>query len=562
MILRDYQHEMLEACQNFLLDDEGNGIVAAVGGVGKSLTMNALFKWAVTTYPGTRCMQLCDDAKILNQNMNSMLRYWPQAPIGCYSAGLKQRDTRQPILFCGIQSVAKRPHEFIPPDIILVDEGDMVSPNEETQYQKFLANFPDARIIAFTATPYINSVGCMTNMALWSKIIIDLTKMERFNKFVDDGYLSPLVTKKTCVEIDITDIAMKAGDFDEKSAQAAANHDEIHKAVVSECIRYGHDRKKWLVFSAGVDNGHKIAKMFNAAGIPTIMLSGNDSMDHRQEHEKLYEEGKLRCLVNCGLYGRGWDSPEVDLIAIARPTQSTRWWIQALLRGTRKAEGKTNCLILDFAGNTRRCGQVNNPIIPTPRKKGEGEKGEAPLKICDNCMSYVAIQCRVCPDCGFQFPASSCISKTASTDEIMARGTDPVLEEFRVCGIRYQPKTSKKGNNYLQVSYNVGTDSFKECQFFGSENAWLLKRATNWWLFRGGQEPIPENPESAADRSEELKIPNFVTVDVAKKPYPEVTGVSFEEPKKELFDPEKCTCQQPPFITPCSYCESGDYGSF
>lgn len=532
MILRDYQIEMLGCCQHFLLEEEGNGIVAAVGGVGKSLTMNALMKWAVTQYPGTRCMRLCNDFKILNQNMNSMLNYWPKASIGCYSASLKQRETRKEILYCGIQSVGKRPHEFEPPDIILVDEGDMVSDKDESLYQKFISHFPDARVIAFTATPY-DSKGCMTNNSTWDKIIVDLTRLERFNKFVDDGILSPLVTKKTCVEIDITQIAMKFNDFDEKSANEAADHEEIHKAVVSECIKFGHDRKKWLVFSQGVQNGHKIAKLFNAAGIKTVMLTGADTVAYREEQERLYDCGEVRCLVNCNLYARGWDSPEVDLIAVAKASQSTRWWVQALLRGTRRAKDKTNCLILDFAGNTRRLGPVNNPIIPAPRRKGDGEKGEAPLKVCENCMSYVAIQCRVCPDCGAEFPVATTVQKTAGTDEIMARGeTGPIVEDFRVRGIRYTTKTSKAGNDYLQVSYNVGLHSYKEPLMFESENNWLKSKAEKWWLYRNGLLPIPENCDEACERANrELRIPTIIRVDISKK-YPEVVGADFDEDAK------------------------------
>lgn len=531
MILRDYQIEMLGCCQHFLLEEEGNGIVAAVGGVGKSLTMNALMKWAVTEYPGTRCMLLCNDFKILNQNMNSMLKFWPKADIGCYSASLKQRDTRKPILYCGIQSVGKRPQDFEPPDIILVDEGDMVSDKDESLYQKFISHFPDTRVIAFTATPY-DGKGCMTNNPTWNKIIVDLTRLERFNKFVDDGILSPLVTKKTCVEIDITEIAMKFNDFDEKSANEAADKEEIHRAVVSECIRYGADRKKWLVFSQGIQNGHKIAKLFNAAGIRTVMLTGADTVDYRKEQEELYDKGEVRCLVNHSLYARGWDSPSVDLIAVAKASQSTRWWVQALLRGTRRADGKKDCLVLDFAGNTRRLGPVNNPIIPKPRRKGDGEKGEAPMKVCESCFSYVAIQCRVCPDCGAEFPASTTVQKTASTDEIMARGDgSPVIEDFKVLGIKYTDKLSKAGNQYMEVKYNTGFQSFKECIIFGSNNAFVSRKTAGWWSYRTKDYDIPESLEEALERTGELRIPSIIRVDVAGK-YPEVVGCDFDENAK------------------------------
>lgn len=218
----------------------------------------------------------------------------------------------------------------------------------------------------------------------------------------------------------------------------------------------------------------------------------------------------------------------MDLIAIAKATQSTRWWIQALLRGTRRHPDKENTLVLDFAGNTRRLGAVNDPIIPQPRRKGDGVKGEAPLKICGVCMSYRPVQERVCADCGSEFPVSTSVRKTAGTDAIMV-GTEPQIEQFNVRGVRYQPRVSKKGAPMLQVTYNVGTHSYKSYFFFASENSWLLGKAESWWLQCGGHEPVPENETEAADRAgKELRIPSTLKVDVNKK-YPEIKELGFEK---------------------------------
>ena len=52
--------------------------------------------------------------------------------------------------------------------------------------------------------------------------------------------------------------------------------------------------------------------------------------------------------------------------------------MQQVGRGTRKADGKDDCLVLDFAGNVRRFGPVDDPRIAT---KGGGN-GEAPTKTC------------------------------------------------------------------------------------------------------------------------------------------------------------------------------------
>ena len=544
---REYQQEIEDAVIDYLFNKEGNPIVAAPGGVGKSFVMAKLIKRFLTEWPGTRVIVLAQDAKLLRQNRKELERYWPEAPCGTYSSGLKLRDTLHPIIFAGIQSVAKRGELFGERHIVLVDEADLVSPKEDAFYNQFFERLkeanPNLRIIGLTASPYRLGTGCLTNLDMWDEICIDLTRTERFNFFIENGFLAPLVTKKTSHEIDVTNIAMKGGEFDEHSMQEASDTDELNRAVVNECVRYGADRKHWLVFSAGVKHGHNLEKLFNARGIPTAMLSGKDTVEHRTKIEGEWRAGKIRCLVNCGLYGRGFDFPAIDLIAWARATQSTALWVQGCVRGTRIAEGKEDALILDFAGNIKRLGPINDPVVPAPRRKGQEVAGEAPIKECPECHSYVPIQVKQCPDCGFVFPPPKTLEKTASTADIMRKTKDnnPVIEEFHVLGIRYKPTVSKNGRYYLRVTYSVGTASFHEALWFDQATGSSKRNLTNWWTFRGGLLPIPDGVDEAADRApNELTTPDIVRVDVNKK-YKEVVGCDFTSDERVLKEIEDDT---------------------
>lgn len=560
---RQYQNDIEEAVVEFLLNEEGNGVVACPGGTGKSFMMAKLSKRLLVDYPGTRIIILAQDGKLLVQNSNELKRYWPEAPCGIYSAGLKQRDTDQDIIYAGIQSIAKKPEIFGERHLVIVDECDLYTPAEETRYQKFVNGLkeisPELRVIGFTATAYRLKTGCLTNLEVWDKLIVDYTKTERFNWFVDNGFLSRLVTKKPTKEVDLTGVRTVAGEYDEKQLQEVSDTDELNNAVVDECINYGSDRKHWLVFCSGVKHGYNLEKLFKSKGIPAVMLTGEDSVEFRTERENDWKAGKYRALINCGLYSRGFDFPPVDLISMVRATKSVSLWVQTCVRGTRIANGKDSCLILDHAGNIKRLGPINSPILPTPGRKKEGT-GEAPIRECPECHSYVAIQAKQCPDCGFIFPPPKTITKKASTDAIMV-GSEPQIEEFPVYGIRYQPKLSKAGRPYLQVRHSVGTHTYNDAVFFESDNSWLLQKSRNWWLHRKGLEPIPENANEAAERAaKELEIPTVIRVDVAKK-FPEIVGCDFEE-SLPPYDPSKCTCSHPPHIVPCSYCESGNYEAF
>lgn len=549
METREYQTEAEQAVWDFLLYEDGNGIMALPGGCGKSYIMARLCKRIVMEWPQANIMVLHRDAKLIEQNCDELINYWPEAPCGIYSSELNQRDTRSKILFCGIQSISKRAFEFGARHIIFIDESDQVSPSEVTQYQRLISDLQTIveglRVIGPTATAYRMGIGCLTNMDLWHKIIIDFTRTERFNKFIEDGHLCRLVTKRTKSEIDITNVSMKLGDFNEKELQEVSDTDELNKAVVEECIAYGGDRNHWLVFASGVKHGHNLEKMFRSKGISAAMLSAEKEMKrvvgvdeegkpltYAKDCENKFRSGEIRCLINVGLFGRGWNFKALDLIAWVRATQSVALWVQGCVRGTRTFPNKKDCLILDFCGNIRRLGPINDPIIPQPRRKGQGE-GECPVKECPQCFSYLHPRVTICPDCGFIFPPPKTINKTASSDAIMASNNgEPLIEDFRVSGIKYKAHTSKAGNYGMQITYNCVTQKYKEWLAFGSGNAYMDRKASAWWKYRSGADPIPESTDEAVDRANrELRIPSIIRVNLAGK-FPEICGADWDEDAK------------------------------
>lgn len=560
---RAYQQEIEDAIFNHWFEHQTNCIAASPGGTGKSFVMAKITKRLVVDYPGTRVMILAQDGKLLTQNSNELLRYWPQAPIGLYSSGLKQRDTKQPIIFAGIQSCYKRAKEFGERHIFLIDECDLLSPKEETMYQRFYEEAkeinPNILMAGLTATPYRLKEGCLTNLDIWDRVVIDLTKTDRFNWFMDNGFLKPLITRSrtkdnpTVVEIDVQNIKMKGGDFDEKELQEASNTDELNHAIIKRNIELAHNRKHWLGFVSGIEHGHAQVKIYKSYGISAVMLSAKDSIEYRQEMEAKFRSGEIRVLINFNLFIRGWDFPALDFIYWSTATQSVAKWVQGNLRGTRIFFNETtqtwlaDCLVADYGGNIRRLGQINAPVIPKARRKGDGVAGEAPVRECPECFTINPIQAKVCCECGFAFPPPKTITKKASEDEILARGDgSPVIEDFRVLGIKYTDKLSKAGNSYVEVRYNVGTNTFKEVLMFGSDNAFLKRKIEGWWTYRSGQWPVPDSVEEALERTAELRIPSIIRVDISKK-YPEVVGADWDENAKlrEELTNEEVDIQQP-----------------
>src|SRR6187551_9697 len=192
----------------------------------------------------------------------------------------------------------------------------------------------------------------------------------------------------------------------------------MNAAVVEECIRQGEDRLHWLGFAASVNHSENLVREFISRGITAISIDGKLDSDERDRRFKAFESGEYRCLVNVNIASTGWDYPPLDMIFVARATQSTGLWVQALGRGTRMWPGKENCKVLDFCSNTSRLGPINAPIIPRPRRKGEGG-GDAPVKVCPSCGSYCHTKVAICPDCEFVFPPSANLERHASSMQVM-----------------------------------------------------------------------------------------------------------------------------------------------
>ena len=141
--------------------------------------------------------------------------------------------------------------------------------------------------------------------------------------------------------------------------------DERVDYVIEQARYYGHsgNRVKGLIFCSSVKEAHKLSEKFNAKGLRTIALSGDDSNETREEAmDRLtsdMREDYLDYILTVNIFNEGVDLPEINQVIMLRPTESAIVFIQQLGRGLRKFAGKEYVVILDFIGNYQ-----NNFLIP------------------------------------------------------------------------------------------------------------------------------------------------------------------------------------------------------
>lgn len=538
---RTYQTEAVESLFRYFENNKsGNPVIAMPTGTGKSIVIALFLKTVIESWPNQRILILTHVKELIQQNYEKLLALWPFAPAGIFSAGLNRKDVSPPIVFAGIASICKQSSLFLKTDLIIIDEAHLVSPNEDTMYRSFISKLkeknPRLRVIGLTATPWRLGHGKITesteeSLSIFTDVCFDITSVTAFNRLIAENFISPLIPKSTNYVLDINDVHMRGGEFIPQELQLAVDKREVTLSAIKEAIELGVSRNTWLVFAAGVDHAIHTAQTMCDLGVPSVAIHSKLSNEDRDRAIRDFKNGKYRAAVNNNMLTTGFDYPAIDMIVCLRPTASSVLWVQMLGRGTRPAKDKENCLVLDFAGNTRRLGPINDPVIPNPRG---GKGGEAPIKECPVCRTLVHASLRFCngilkddTPCTHEFTFQTKITTTSSTEELI-KGALPITEVFQVDHITYSCHRKPGKPNMMKVSYYCGRMSvFRQYVLLEHTNAGR-HMATQWWKIRDeGCLQVPTTVSDALTLSSNLKVPTHIRVWINKK-YPEILAFCFD----------------------------------
>ena len=449
MPLRDYQQRSIDDLYKWLKNNDGNPCLVLPTGAGKSHIVAEFCKDVVTNWPQTKILMLTHVKELIEQNAGKLRSAWPNVPLGIYSAGLRRRDIDM-ITFGGIQSLRNKAESLGHIDIVIVDECHMINNKSEGGYRQLIdalsVRNPSLRVIGLTATPYRLGQGYITNDGA---IFDDLIEPVTIAELVTDGYLAPLRSKVTEAQLDTSGVKKRGGEFIESQLQAAVDTDPMNQAVVDEVIDLAGDRKAWLFFCSGVDHALHVRDALRARGIVAECITGETPKPERQRILDDYTSGKIKALTNANVLTTGFDYPDIDLIAMLRPTMSPALYVQMAGRGMRLKSHTDHCLVLDFAGVVEQHGPVT--YVQPPKDMGTREgTGEAPVKVCDECHELVHPTAKVCPSCGFEFPPPEKTELKLHNDDIM--GMTGVERE--VTGWDWAKHTSRSsGKDMIKISY-------------------------------------------------------------------------------------------------------------
>jgi len=534
--LRPYQDAAIKSLFQYLFSaNTGHPLVVAPVAAGKSLMIAEFIKQVHGIYPRTRIVMLTHVKELLTQNAEELDEQYFGCDMGFYCAGLGQKRLHNDVTFASIQSVHNKIADFNRiPELIIIDECHLISHKDSTRYRKFidavLAINPNCRVLGFTGTPFRADTGRLDDGK--NKLFDDIAYEIGMDYMIEQGYWAKPVCPDVANKIDVSDVAVRGGDYVAGELERKINTYEINDACVKELIEKGQYRKKWLVFTAGIQHAQDVAEEICKAGISVEVVTGDTPKIERNRIIEAFRKGEIRCLVNVAVLTTGFNVPDIDLLCFMRPTRSPVLYIQTVGRGVRPvyASGydlstqqgrldaiansiKPNCMILDFGGVVATLGPIDQVSI---KKKYTGEEaaggGEAIMKICPSCGAECAAAQRYCYECSYCFTE---LEDMAANKAVVSRDIEP--EWVEVLGMYVDRHHKEGGLPSMRVTYATMIGSMREWICFehhsyevGENKRFAWDKAVKWHKARedvivnAGALPFEGVPKSV---NEALSIP-------------------------------------------------------
>lgn len=535
MQLRWYQKQAVEAIWDYLRTKDGAPCVVLPTGSGKTPVIAELCRQVVAW--GGRAVVLAHVKELLQQTVDKLSLFVDPEIVGVYSAGLNERTTDKPITVAGIQSIYQKADQLGEVQLIVIDEAHLIPPSGCGRYRQFLESekivSQKARLVGLTATPYRLGAGWITNDRVtpeqreyergsYDRLLDAIVYEVPVHRLIADGTLSAVVSCNASKRPDFSGLHVVRGDFDESEIEKALTKKGVLESACAEIVEETKERHKVIVFCNRRESARKCAKLLReyAPDFDAEVVDGETAAGDRADlirrfksetgDETLIGETKpLKFICNVGVLTTGFDAPNIDAIALLRPTQSLTLYQQMVGRGLRTCPTKKDCLVLDFGGNVERHGPID---LPNPDTLVGITSESKPWKECPACRAVIARAYKVCPICGEFLNSHSTsdpnknLTGTASNKAILSgqengETVEDKVDDHTITGVEFEVHYKKDADAdkppTMQVKYLRGSFQRPIFEWLCVEHeGWARKRFEKWWKTKSKIDP-PASVETA-----------------------------------------------------------------
>lgn len=393
--LRGYQKQALHELRVGIAQGFRAQVLMAPTGAGKTTIASAMKIGAMAK--GKRAYFIVDSLELVDQAVE---RFEADGlEVGVIQGKHEMTNYMKPIQVCTIQTLRSRWDRIASafrPDLIVIDECHVLHKDHIRIIEECIRE--QIPVIGLSATPLRKGMG-----KVFDRLVVTATQ----RTLMDDGYL----VRALCYAPDVPDLAgvkSSGGDWADDALAEVMGDAKLVGNVVSTWQRLAEGRQT-IVFGCNVAHSRELARQFTVAGVRAAHVDGYTDLAERIQIIEAFRAGRITVICNVAVLTKGFDAPETSCVVLARPTKSLMMHYQMMGRGLRIADGKTNCLIIDHAGNCLRNGLPEDDLPAElddgkgenpDRKKTKDEKKEREDRPCTKC-GFVFSTSR-CPACGFQ----------------------------------------------------------------------------------------------------------------------------------------------------------------
>lgn len=505
--LREYQTRAVADLFNWWTKHQDNDDVPLLvlpTAAGKSIICAEIVRQMYEQWPDwhPRTVVLVPSKELAEQNAEKLVKLLPpRIKVGFVSASLGKKQHDADVIVATIGSIAKSAHLLGNIKCVLIDEAHLVNSKDEGMYRKFLGalgKYCNFRTAGMTATPFRGNGVWLTDgdAPLFSGIASNVTMRE----LLDAKFIAPLVppTEAVATKIDASTVGISNGDY--KIGELSDVVDSYLADVASESVRLAAERRKWIAFTPSVANAKTLADKLQLLGVNTAIVTGETPKTEREALIQAFRIGDIRCLITVMALSTGFDVPDVDCLIWCRPTKSPVLYVQGFGRGVRIADGKTDCLVLDFTDTVARMGPID-----TIKGKAKSQKGksEAPFVVCDACGTRNHAAAFECVECGAVLREKEPEIKQAAVSlaAILSSQSSSILTWHNVTAVEYRKHTKPDRPSSLRVDYWSGLRCVASEWVCFDHVGYARKKADAWWRARWlpicRDEVVPDSVDEA-----------------------------------------------------------------
>lgn len=383
--LRPYQADSVKAVIHYFRKHSTSAVIVLPTGAGKSLVIAELARLAKG-----RVLVLAHVKELVEQNHAKYEGYGLKGAI--FSAGLGRKETDQQVVFASVQSVVRNLDSFKNQfSLLVIDECHRVPDDKNSSYQKVITHLrelnPGIKVLGLTATPYRLGMGWIYQYHTRGQVRTEESRFFRdcifelpIRYLLDENFLTPArMMDAPVLSYDFSQLK-PANNGRYKEAEMDMVIDKAKRAtpqIVEQIIQYARERKGVMIFAATVRHAQEIHGLLPEG--ETAIVIGDTPTPERDAIIQAFKNREIKYLVNVSVLTTGFDAPHVDLIAILRPTESVSLYQQIVGRGLRLSEGKNECLVLDYAGNSY---DLYQPEVGDPKPDSTSEIITIPCPAC------------------------------------------------------------------------------------------------------------------------------------------------------------------------------------